>query len=273
MPDKYSTLRPRLSIKELSISCGVPEHKLRYFERLGILEPPRMENEYRYFRASEIFYALNAQLLRSLGFPMTEVCRIMHEYGKEQFCQKLEQRLERIEEEIEALMAARRRIWGILDHQTEEPGEFRLRNRGALYGVYSTRNYQYDIENPSLEPLMQAMNQQLPESYMCYVIRPEVLTDPREPFWEEWGRFSTKPLEGPPELIEVLPPCLCLCGVIHYPMYTQRRREEFAPFLNYIEEHGYEICGKTTGEIYSLYREPEGMRHLSVNIPVRLKKT
>ena len=270
MRKKHIVLHPQLSIHEISQSSGIPEHKLRYYERQGVLRPPRSsENTYRYFEANEMYLALSCQLLRSLGFTMQETKYILHESNREEYHDMLENRVDEIEREIDRLFAARRRIWDMLDHLDTPPEQITLRQRAALYGIYSTRKKYYQIGNDELNRLTKETNRRLPNCFMCYVISPEEFFSGAEHLTEEWGRFSSKPFADDNGLVETLPASLCVCGVLSSPIRVPFTRTDFAPFLQYIEDNDLEICGKTIGEIFNLFGKNRKQKMVSVSIPVR----
>ena len=67
-----------LTVGEFAKQSGLTARAVRLYEKLGLLKSvARGENGYRYFRDSEVAVALRIGELRSLGFSLDEVARLL----------------------------------------------------------------------------------------------------------------------------------------------------------------------------------------------------
>ncbi len=68
-----------LKIGEFSILTGISIHMLRNYDKIGLLEPEKVEsmNNYRYYGEKQIVRANHIQVLKSLGFGLNEISKIL----------------------------------------------------------------------------------------------------------------------------------------------------------------------------------------------------
>ena len=105
-----------LTVGEFAKQSGLTARAVRLYEKLGLLKSvARGENGYRYFRDSEVAVALRIGELRSLGFSLDEVARLLSAGFSEQL---MRQRLTAVSRELVRLNEQRVRIENILSSKT-----------------------------------------------------------------------------------------------------------------------------------------------------------
>lgn len=65
-----------LTIKEAAAATGLTTHTLRYYERIGLIDPiPRQDNKHRLYRDEDILWIGFLLKLRSTGLPIRKMLR------------------------------------------------------------------------------------------------------------------------------------------------------------------------------------------------------
>lgn len=65
-----------LSIQQVAATTGLSAHTLRYYERIGLIDPvPRLGNRHRQYRAEDIRWIEFLLRLRSTGLPIQQMLR------------------------------------------------------------------------------------------------------------------------------------------------------------------------------------------------------
>lgn len=68
-----------LTVNELAIQSGAPAHVVRYYTRIGLIEPfAQQDNGYRLFRPDAVGRLRFIRLAKQLGFTLNEIRRITH---------------------------------------------------------------------------------------------------------------------------------------------------------------------------------------------------
>lgn len=62
-----------MKVNEFSKKMGIPASKLRYYDRLGLIEGNRKDNNYRDFTKEDVLSVYHTQLLRSYGIGLDEL--------------------------------------------------------------------------------------------------------------------------------------------------------------------------------------------------------
>ena len=74
-----------LTLSELASKSGTTAHAIRYYSRLGLLQPARNpENGYRLYRQSEISWLYFIRQAKMLGFTLSEIKEIKHDADDKQ---------------------------------------------------------------------------------------------------------------------------------------------------------------------------------------------
>jgi len=65
-----------LTIQHVAAATGLTVHTLRYYERIGLIDPvPRQENKHRLYREEDILWIAFLLKLRSTGLPVRQMVR------------------------------------------------------------------------------------------------------------------------------------------------------------------------------------------------------
>ena len=107
-----------MRIGELARSAGASVQTVRYYERYGLLrEPERTASRYRGYGEGDLFQLRFILKAKTLGFTLHEIKRVL-ELRQKQSCpcgevlQFAEERLQRVQAEIEKLSKFRDRLHG-----------------------------------------------------------------------------------------------------------------------------------------------------------------
>ncbi|MBC1436129.1 MerR family transcriptional regulator [Listeria rocourtiae] len=65
---------------ELSKLLGVPVSTLHYYEKKGLIQPKRGENQYREYSAQDTKIMKYILILKEAGFSLAEISEVMHRY-------------------------------------------------------------------------------------------------------------------------------------------------------------------------------------------------
>jgi DNA-binding transcriptional MerR regulator len=99
-----------LKIGEFSALSGISIHMLRNYDKIGLLKPERIErmNNYRLYGEKQIVRANHIQMLKSLGFGLSEISAILTD---DTLGDRIKAFLEsKIREKEESLSSAERQI-------------------------------------------------------------------------------------------------------------------------------------------------------------------
>ncbi|MEH7126298.1 MerR family transcriptional regulator [Bacillus sp. JJ1773] len=65
------------SIQEVSRILGIPKDTLRYYDRIGIVSPPRDDNRYRKYSRDDLTDLMNIQIMQYADFSLDEMRGIL----------------------------------------------------------------------------------------------------------------------------------------------------------------------------------------------------
>jgi DNA-binding transcriptional MerR regulator len=66
-----------LTVKQLALECGAQAHVVRYYVRIGLIEPAaQQENGYRLFAAKDVQRLRFIRMAKHLGFTLNEIKQI-----------------------------------------------------------------------------------------------------------------------------------------------------------------------------------------------------
>ncbi|SRR5207249_932506 len=116
-----------MKIGELATSAGVSVQAVRYYERYGLLrKPERTPSRYRVYRDRDLFQLRFILKAKTLGFTLDEIKRVL-ELRQKQTCpcgevlRFAEERLHRVEAEIDKLSKFRNRLRGAVKQWRNSP--------------------------------------------------------------------------------------------------------------------------------------------------------
>ena len=69
-------MTPSLTIQHVAAITGLTVHTLRYYERIGLIDPvPRQDNKHRLYREEDLVWIAFLIKLRSTGLPIRQMLR------------------------------------------------------------------------------------------------------------------------------------------------------------------------------------------------------
>src|SRR5947207_15124624 len=104
-----------LAIGDVACRTGVPASALRYYEKVGLIAPPRRESGRRQYDPG-VFNALGvSQIAKEAGFTIAETKLLLYGFGRDVTASERWRTLaERKQVELDALIATARRMKGLL---------------------------------------------------------------------------------------------------------------------------------------------------------------
>jgi hypothetical protein len=194
----------------------------------------------------------------------------------------LENRLTQLETELDRLIFSRRRLWDMLDIQKQlaadspsstPESQYFIGQRSDLYGVTSTNESGYLIPEQQEEKLMRHMADEMPYTYMSYVVDQTILEGSSDTH-SHWMMLSPRPQpEWAREHVLYFPSCLCLYGTILCYKWSRPTRQDFLPMLSYIEENGWKIAGPAMGCVRDFFDTNDAENphsYLTASIPIQI---
>lgn len=88
------------TIKEFEKVTGVSAHTLRYFDKVGLLSPARLENGYRTYSLKQVSIAEFITLLQQAMFSNSEIKEILSNYNSQQTIDSLKVNQKKLRDEI-----------------------------------------------------------------------------------------------------------------------------------------------------------------------------
>jgi Cu(I)-responsive transcriptional regulator len=109
-----------MNISDVSRKSGLPAKTIRYYEDIGLVEPPRGENGYRTFRTTELHKLAFLGRARTLGFTIEDCRTLMALYEDDdresaQVKRVAEDHLHKIDEKIAQLQSMRGTLAHLID--------------------------------------------------------------------------------------------------------------------------------------------------------------
>lgn len=104
-PEKESkTGEKRYFIREFSNMTGLPQSKIRYYEKFGLFRTKRMENGYRWFSPEDAFRVNAFRTLLQYGFSVEQAIQMLDEKQQtQQFDRSLAQKWQELDREKQLL--------------------------------------------------------------------------------------------------------------------------------------------------------------------------
>lgn len=126
----YSLAQSLLKIGEVATSSGLSVKTIRYYEQLGLLAPNviRSDTKYRLFDPAVMDRLSFIKRAQSLGLALTEIKEILavHDRGVlpcHEVKQHLQDKLQRIDQQIQSLLSLRSELAELLSHWQEDPAQ------------------------------------------------------------------------------------------------------------------------------------------------------
>ncbi|MDO4619054.1 MAG: MerR family transcriptional regulator [Lachnospiraceae bacterium] len=147
----------RYRISEVAKLLDITPEAIRYYERLGLINPVRDEkNGYRYYGTWDIHMLNRARSYHELGFPLEEGAELLAKPSDLDVAEALEEREQELQQEISYEMNLLRRIResrANIRDAASSIGNYRIERRPALYRLHTQNRYEQD-RNPEIQRLM-----------------------------------------------------------------------------------------------------------------------
>jgi MerR family transcriptional regulator, copper efflux regulator len=128
-----TTAQDSLKIGEVSIMSGLPVKTIRYYEEIGLLSPTveRSQSGYRLFDEHVLNRLAFIKQAQALGLSLSEIRAILgvHDRGNlpcEEVKQHLQEKVQALTEQINALELLRTELQTILSNWQEQPSQNHL---------------------------------------------------------------------------------------------------------------------------------------------------
>lgn len=92
------------TIQDFSDRCGISVHRLRHYEKLGLIAPERdAQNKYRFFTDRHLLDVQRIGMLQSIGCPLAEMKPEDHAYAPAVYRRQVQEKILSLREQIEDL--------------------------------------------------------------------------------------------------------------------------------------------------------------------------
>lgn len=272
------------SIGQVSNICKIPIKTLRYYDEIELLVPKirKETSKYRYYSKEQLITAVIIRQLRALGFNLKDIKEIIRNEKMDSYMDSIHERIREIDAEIASLEKKRRENLCILSRfsegkRYEDEEKYRIENIPEIYLLTSRSIIKsYHNEEVNLERWISVLEKA--ESQGMEITGPVFVTF----FTEMFGQFISKDCdiefavqvaETPSENKEIHS-----FGGFQAATTVYRGRYEdifkrYIALKRWIDENGYEICGKVTEEFLISPLDTANMNEHVTKIIVPVKIT
>lgn len=234
-------------MKEFAAMTGLPQSKIRFYEKHGLLLSNRQENGYRVFTPEDAFRSNAFRVLLQYGFAVDEAVAMLDaRQGTQEFEQSLLDQREKLNHEADLIAYRLRRLESTLDAIKPEPGlEFALVDAADQLYINSSfgRDFSVSLEN---EKTIYQYYDLLSITSCARIIKKADLLDDSPAVNPDY--VMTMPEHEKHRLNEqALSQVrrLCLGKCIRFRRQATRtesvRKETFSDLFAYLDDHGYEL--------------------------------
>lgn len=237
-------------IWEFSCMTGLPQGKIRYYEKIGLFKVKRMKNGYRWFTPEDAFRVNAFRSLLQYGFSIEDAVRMLDEKQKtETFEQSLRQQQETLSREKQLLEYRLQALDGAIALLNLKPGlDFSIQDIPDKLYVHASNGRDFRVAAQAGETITRFVELLSISNYARIVDTAQFSNAEPElnpsyvsaiPASEEWRL-------GPYDPAHVHWLNLGKCLVYHRELTREEsvRKESFAPMLDWLAAHGYRMHGK-----------------------------
>jgi len=255
---------PHYTIGTFADMVGLPQSKVRFYERSGLLPVRKLENGYRYFLPEDAFRMNEFRVLRSYGFSVEDAIRLLEEKQSgvtftQSLCTQREQLLleqERLKNRIENIDRTLNLIatGDQLLHQDirlmndiEQGERFSIVDQIDILYVRASHGRDFSISTRNAQALNEFVHL-LPKARYLRIIRQACFNDDSpvvDPDYIVGIHVTDRSLlqSSPMNQLELLRLGRCLCYIRRESRETSVLKETFDPVFTYLHEHGYRLRG------------------------------
>ena len=167
-------------VSEFARLLDLTPETIRYYESVGIITPRHDENNrYRYYLSTDFSRLYNAKLLRSLGFPLSDIKSFFYEKDNmaqkemaEEQANKLRQQVKELQRQIDVLGVFADELGSLDRLQTE----YDIVESEAFWLVPFRIDYSFEMDNASLERMKALYEKQSIPRY-SYILKASMEPD------------------------------------------------------------------------------------------------
>lgn len=136
----------KYSIKEVADTFGITTNKIRFYEKKGLINPERNEeNEYRKYNDNDIINLQSILLFRSIGLTIEDVRDILDNGEKKNYLNHFNNQWKIVNDEIQRLTIIRNSLANVIDKLYEKDNEFEVTE--DILTIIKNSNRLYEIKN------------------------------------------------------------------------------------------------------------------------------
>lgn len=231
------------TIQDFSERCGISVHRLRHYEKLGLILPERdPQNHYRFYTDRHLLDVQRIGTLQCIGCPLADMKPEAHADAPEVYRRQVQEKILSLHEQLEDLETQLKMMMDIEMRLPEmETGNCREWHTLPYYVLYYD-----DCHDPSLIANWMEM---MPYVLSFFSISmDQLLQDPTETFTSKPGlgivqkHLYSLPLrlDPPVQHIESFTGIRCIVK-LRDPLYP--RRDEFSQLFEYLKNMNLRIAG------------------------------
>lgn len=255
---------PHYTIGTFADMVGLPQSKVRFYERSGLLPVRKLDNGYRYFLPEDAFRMNEFRVLRSYGFSVEDAIRLLEEEQRgDPFTQSLIQ-------QREALLAEQERLKSRIDNidrtlnliravgifsetasfpltDIEQGERFSIVNELDVLYVRASNGRDFSVSTRNAQALCEFVHM-LPTARYMRIIRRDCFENDSATVDPDYivGISATdlrRLKSSPHDQLEMLKLGRCLRYIRLESRRTSVQKETFDPIFTYLREHGYRMRG------------------------------
>lgn len=251
-------------ISDFADMVGLPQSKVRFYERSGLLPVRRMDNGYRYFLPEDAFRMNEFRVLRSYGFSVEDAIRLLEEeQSSDAFThslvaqresllaeqKRLQSRIENIDRTLRLIEAGESLINpdDALPENLKQGERFAIVDQTDILYVRASHGRDFSVSSQNAQALAEFVHL-LPDARYLRIVRRACFD--RDTEWvdpdyivgvpvTERGKLKTSPAAQ----LELLKMGRCLRYIRCESRKTSVGKRTFDPVFTYMEEHGYRLRG------------------------------
>ncbi len=234
-------------MKEFSAMTGLPQSKIRFYEKHGLILSDRQENGYRVFTPEDAFKSNAFRVLLQYGFSIDEAVAMLDaKQGTEEFERSLLHQQEKLMHEADLIAYRLRRLESTLGAIQSEPGlEFELVDAADQVYINSSYGRDFHVSLEHEKTISQYYNL-LSITSCARIIKRDDLLDNRPTVNPDYvmtmpEHESYRLDEGARKQVKRL----CLGKCIRFRRQATRtesaQKETFTSLFEHLDSHGYRV--------------------------------
>lgn len=237
-------------IREFSSMTGLPQSKIRYYEKIGLFKVKRMKNGYRWFSPEDAFRVNAFRCLLQYGFSIEDAVRMLDEKQQtEPFLRSLRQQQETLNREKQLLEYRLQSLEEAIGLLNLKPGsDFSIQDVPDKLYVHASNGRDFSVAAEAGETISRFVELLSVTNY-TRIINTAQFSAPGEeldPSYVSAMPVSEERWLGEYDHTHVHRLNLGKCIVYHRSVTREEsvRKETFAPLFDWMNAHGYRMREK-----------------------------